>query len=131
MPLATRSARRRTPDGSGVGLREAADPLGDGLDGVGGEGGAGAALDGAVGFEAGLERLGLLESAGDLVQGGAVDVADEDADLLERGELVGDGLEAGDEEVADGDVGLDGAAEHLAEAFEEGRIGGGVEDVHR
>ena len=46
------------------------------------------------------------------------------------GELVGDGLEAGDEEVADGDVGPDGAAEHLAEAFEEGRVGGGVEDVH-
>jgi len=111
-------------------LRETPDAQRDGLDSAGSESRAVAASDGAVGFEACADRLGLLEPTSDLVKGWAIDVADEDADLLERFKLVGDGLEAGDEEVADGDIGPDGAAEHLAQAFEEGRIGGGVKDVH-
>ena len=114
-----------------VRLREPADPFGDGLDGAGGKGGPGAAADGGVSFEAGLERFGLLESARHLIKRRAVDVPHQNADFLERRQLVCDGLEARDEQVTDRDIRLDSAAEHLTEPFKKRRLSGRMEDVHR
>jgi hypothetical protein len=64
------------------------------------------AADGAL---QGRQVVGAL---GQLLDGLAVgDVADEEAQLIQMGDVFGDGLESGQEKVADGKVGADARPE--------------------
>ena len=68
-----------------------------------------------VGFQTRLEGVGLSYAERDLFQDAPVGPADEDADLVQPGQVVRHRVEAGHEEVADRDVRARRTAQHLFE----------------
>lgn len=77
-----------------------------------------------------LQRLGLLQPAGHLVERRFVGAADHHAYLIQPLQLRCDGIEARQKEVAHGDVGARRAGQHALEPLHEGRVGVCVQDVH-
>ena len=112
------------------GLRQQFHAFRDAANGILCDGEPVAPLHKAVGIQSRLESVGLLQSRRDHLNHLTVGAADENADLVELGQLGTHRAETRHEEVADGDVRSGGAVEHLPQAGEEVRVGGCMEDVH-
>ena len=102
-------------------LRQKGHAPGDAVHGPLSDGGPLPAREQAVGVQPGAERLGLLETEGDLVQHFTVSASDQDADLFQSSQVVHHLLEAAHEEVAHGDVGSIGVAKHPFEPLHKRR----------
>jgi len=89
-----------------------------GLDGVGGLGADAGRLSAGHPFATHrpLQDRQVVVAFGQLLNGLAVgDVADEQTQLIQGGDVLGNGLEAGQEEIADGEVGADAIGQEVVD----------------